>query len=182
MSIKSSALCLFDDADVQMDITRSVRVDYFPVHSITPNAPIEFNIPGTPDEYVDLGDIRLLLHLKILKKDKAAWAGADKAAFINQPISSIFQDIFLKIADTQVEGGQHLYPYRAYLSSLLQFHPSAKKTHMQAWGWYEDTPAEFSDLDNNEGHKSRKEETESGKVWEVAGPLFLDMTHQPHYF
>ena len=181
MSVKSTALTLFDDADVQMDITRSVRVDYYPVHNIIANAPIEFNIAGSPDEYIDLGDIRILLHLKMTKKDKKAWTAADKVAFINQPISSIFQDVFLKIADNQVEGGQHLYPYNAYLSSLLQFHPSAKKTHMQAWGWNEDTPGKFNDHDNNDGIKMRAEETKEGKTWEIMGPLFLDMTRQPRY-
>ena len=181
MSVKSTALTLFDDADVQMDITRSVRVDYYPVHNIIANAPIEFNITGSPDEYIDLGDIRILLHLKMTKKDKKAWAGTEKVAFINQPISSIFQDVFLKIADNQVEGGQHLYPYNAYLSSLLQFHPSAKKTHMQAWGWNEDTPGKFDDYDNNDGIKMRGDETKDGKTWEIMGPLFLDMTRQPRY-
>ena len=56
MSIKSTALCLFDDADVQMDITRTVRIDFYPAHNISPGAPIEFKIAGTPDEYIDLGD------------------------------------------------------------------------------------------------------------------------------
>lgn len=182
MSIKSTALCLFDDADVQMDITRTVRIDFYPAHNISPGAPIEFKIAGTPDEYIDLGDIRILLHLKIKKTDGKAWdAATDKVAFINQPISSCFQDVFLKIADTQVEGGQHLYPYNAYLSSLLQFHPSAKKTHMQAWGWNEDTPGSFSDVDANDGHKMRMAETMNEKVWEIMGPLFLDMTRQPRY-
>ena len=181
MSIKNSALCLFDDADVQMDITRTTLVDFYPVHSITPNAPIEFQIPGTPDDYIDLGDIRILLHLKITKKDGTALAAADDVAFINLPISSVFQDVFLKIADVQVEGGQHLYPYNGYISSLLQFHPSAKKTHMQAWGWYEDTPGAFSDLTTNDGHKSRAEETKTSTIWEIMGPLFLDMTHQSRY-
>ena len=181
MSIKNTALCLFDDADVQMDITRTVHVQYYPVHNITPGAPIEFKIPGTPDDYIDLGDIRMLLRLKILKKDKKGWDGSEDVAFINQSVSSCFQDVFLKIADNQVEGGQHLYPYNAYLRSLLQFHPSAKKTHMEAWGWHEDTPGLFSDLAQNEGHKLRKVETYKGKEWEVMGPLFLDMTHQPRY-
>ena len=92
----------------------------------------------------------------------------------------MFQDVFLKIADTPVEGGQHAYPYNGYLSSLLQFHPSAKTTHMQAWGWNEDTPGKFDD-DTNVGLKLRRAETEGGKVWEIMGPLFLDMTRQARY-
>ena len=181
-SIKSTALTLFDDADIQMDIERNTRVIFYPIHNIVPGAPIEFHIPGTSDEYMDIGDMNILLQLKIIKKDKKAWdAAADDVAFINMPISSVFQDVFLYLKDTQVEGGQHLYPYNAYLSSLLQFHPSAKKTHMQSWGWYEDTPGKFNDADNNAGHEAREACTTGGKIWEVNGPLFLDITHQERY-
>lgn len=181
-SIKSTALCLFDDADVQMDITGSNIVEYYPAHGYGQyNTPIEFKIPGSPDEYIDLGAMTVLVHLKIQKVDKTKMEATDDVAFTNLTIGSCFQDVFLKISEKQVEGGQHLYPYNAYIQSLLQFHPSAKKTHMQAWGWYEDTPGYFSDTASNEGHKSRKEETNGGRVWEIQGPLFLEMTHQPRY-
>ena len=94
MSIKSTSLCLFDEADIQMDIVKNIRVPYIPVNAITDGSPIEFDIPGSPDEYVDISDVRILLHLKILKKDKVKWdAKTDDVAFINQPISSIFQDV-----------------------------------------------------------------------------------------
>jgi hypothetical protein len=181
MTCKSSALCLFDEQDVQMDILGNVVTDFHPTNPISPNAPIEFLIRGTPDDYLDLGDLRILLQLKIIKTDGSAWDADDEVNFINQPISSVFQDVFLKIGNTQVEGGQHVYPYNAYLSSLLQFHPSAKKTHMQAWGWNEDTPNKFDDATDNEGLKLRREETDKGKVWELMGPLFLDLTRQSRY-
>ena len=181
-SIKSTALTLFDDVDVQMDIERNTRVTFYPLHNIVPGAPIEFHIPGTADEYMDIGDLNILMQLKIIKKDKKAWdPTTEDVAFINLPISSCFQDVFLYVKDTQVEGGQHLYPYNGYLSSFLQFHPSAKKTHMQCWGWHEDTPGKFSDTDNNDGHDARDKETVGGKIWEVNGPLFLDLTHQERY-
>ncbi|MEL7309815.1 MAG: hypothetical protein AAGK05_19550, partial [Pseudomonadota bacterium] len=77
--------------------------------------------------------------------------------------------------------GQHMYPYNAYLSTLLQFHPSAKKTHLTAWGWNEDTPGKFDDDVANDGITFRRAETDNGKSWELMGPLFLDLTRQPRY-
>ena len=141
MECKSGSLCLFDEKDVQVDITGNVQTDYHPLTSLSAGGPIEFHVPGTIDEYIDLSDIQIRLRVKIIKSDgKNLDATDDKVTFINQPLSSIFQDVFLTIGDKQVEGGQHCYPYNAYISSLLQFHPSAKKTHMQAWGWNEDEP------------------------------------------
>lgn len=180
MSCKSSALCLFDEQDVQMDIINTVVTDFHPQNTITSGGPIEFVVLGTPDDYIDLGDIRMLLRLSIKKTDGKAWDADDKVSFVNLPIASVFQDVFLKIGDTQVEGGQHVYPYNAYLSTLLQFHPSAKKTHLQSWGWNEDTPDKFDDA-TNEGLLIRNAETLKGKVWELMGPLYLDMTHQARY-
>lgn len=180
MTCKSSALCLFDEQEVQMDIVGNAITDFHPINPLSQLAPIEFCIRGTPDDYIDLSDLQLLVQVKINRTDGKPFDGDDKVAFINQPISSLFQDVFLQLANTQVEGGQHVYPYNAYLSSLLQFHPSAKKTHMQSWGWYEDSPGNF-DSAKNDGWDSRSKETVAGKVWEIMGPLFLDMTRQPRY-
>lgn len=181
MTCKSSALCLFDEQEIQMDISGSGITDFHPLNSITPNSPIEFKIPGTVENYIDLGDLQLLVQLRIRKTDGKAWNADDQVCFVNLPISSIFQDVFLKIGDTQVEGGQHLYPYNGYLSTLLQFHPSAKQTHLQSWGWNEDTPGKFDDAATNEGITFREAETSKGKTWEIMGPLFLDMARQPRY-
>ncbi len=181
MSCKSTALCLFDEQDVQMDIVSNNVVDFHPLNNIVEGAPLEFIINGTPEEYIDLGDMKILLQLQIVKTNGVAFdVSKDKVNFVNLPIASVFQDVFLKIGDTQVEGGQHLYPYNAYLSTLLQFHPSAKKTHLTAWGWSEDDPGKFDD-DGNDGIKYRRKETQNAKLWEIMGPLFLDMTRQPRY-
>ena len=106
MSCKSTALCLFDKQDVQMDIVSTTVTDYHPLNTIVPGSPIEFRILGTPEEYIDLGDLQIRLQLKILKKDKATWSATDKdVAFVNLPLASVFQDVFLTIGETQVKGG-----------------------------------------------------------------------------
>lgn len=130
MICKSTALCLFDQADVQQDIVANAFVDHHPVTAITPNTSMEFCITDG-DAYLDLDDIQVLLHLYITK-DKAFDKGSDRVSFVNMPIASVFKDVYLKIASTQLKGGYYLYPYIAYLSSFLQFHQSAKKTHKQA--------------------------------------------------
>ena len=175
MDCKTESLCLFDEKQVQLDITGNVVTDYHPLTSLTAGGPIEFHIPGTVDEYIDLNDIQLLVRVRIVRSDGTNLDATDKVAFVNQPIASLFQDVFVSIGDKQIEGGQHCYPYNAYLSSLLQFHPSAKKTHMQAWGWEEDDPGKFDDA-TNEGFKARAEETKLSSEWELNGPLFLDIT------
>ena len=180
MDCKSASLCLFDEKDIQVDITGNVVTDYYPLTSLSAGGPIEFTVPGTVDEYIDLSDIKLHLRTVITKSDGQPLAKEDKVCFVNQPISSLFKDVFVAIGDKQIEGGQHCYPYNGYLSSLLQFHPSAKNCHMQAWGWHEDDPGKF-DVSTNEGCVARAIETAVSKEWELEGPLFLDITRQSRY-
>lgn len=181
MECKNASLCLFDEQDVQTDIIGNNIVDYHPITSLSAGGPIEFYVSGTTDEYIDCGDINLLVNVKITKPDGSNIDSTkDKVCLVNQGISSIFQDVFLSIGDTQVEGGQHCYPYNGYLSSLLQFHPSAKKTHMQSWGWNEDEPGKF-DLVTNKGAIFRMNAIEDSKECQLYGPLFLDMTRQSRF-
>ena len=183
MESKTSGLLLFDEQDIQTDIIGNSCVDYHPITSLSSGGPIEFFVPGASDEYIDVSDIHLEICIKVQKVEAGKvsdLADADKAALINQPISSLFQDVYFSIGDKQVEGGQHLYPYTAYLCSLLQFHPSAKKTHMEAYGWNEDEPGAM-DNDANEGFKFRSKAIVNGKEWNLYGPLFLDMMRQPRF-
>lgn len=181
MDFKSESLCLFDEKDVQLDIIGNIQTDYHPTTSLTSGGPIEFYIPGAVGEYVDLSDMQLFVRVKILQGNGKDLTATDDVALINQPISSLFQDAYLMVHDKQIEGGQHCYPYNGYISSLLQFHPSAKKTHMECWGWEEDEPGKFDDPTNNDGYKQRKAETAESSEWELLGPLFLDMTRQSRF-
>ena len=180
MNCKLPGLCLFDEQDVQTDIISNYVTEYFPITNVRAGGPIEFHIPPSVDEYIDLSDTQVRIHAKILKGTGKNLDNTDKVCFINQPLSSLFQDVFLSIGDKQVEGGQHCYPYNGYFSSLLQFHPSAKTTHMQAWGWNEDEPKKFNDA-TNDGIVARSQETALSKEWEVMGPLFLDLFRQNRY-
>ena len=128
-----------------------------------------------------MANTRLNLKIKIVKTDGTAWdAAKDFVAFENLPIASLFEDVFLYLNGTQIQGSQHMYPYNAYLSTLINFHPSAKKTHLEAWGWYEDQPDQF-DKATNEGFMSRKVQTDAGSSWIINGPLVLDKTRQGRY-
>ena len=124
---------LLDEKRIQVDTTRNVVANYFTLTSLTSAGPIEFHIPGTVDEYIDLNDIQLLVRMKITKNDGKSFHSTDKVAFINQPFSCLCRDGFVTIGNEQVEGSQHCNPYNAYLTSLLQFHAFTKSL-MHPWG------------------------------------------------
>ena len=69
MDCKNSALCIFDSPGVLTDIKRSYMVDYYPINSLKDNAPIEFVIPSSAEDYIDLSNTTLYVRFKILHDD-----------------------------------------------------------------------------------------------------------------
>ena len=69
MEVKNSSLCLFDQPAVQTDFIRNQDVDYYPLTNVASGGPIEFTIPGSAEEYIDVNDIHLYILAKVTKAD-----------------------------------------------------------------------------------------------------------------
>ena len=181
MDCKTSSLCIFDKPGILTDIQRTYTVDYYPVSSVSSNAPIEFFIPGNGEDYIDINETKLYVRLKVTKADGSAINQTDDVVGLtNLPICSLFQDVMLMIGDNQIEGGDMSYPLRSYLRTLFQFDPDAQNTHMQAFGWYKDEAGKFDDKTNS-GFVKRQKLVGSSNVIELYGPLYLDFFNQDRY-
>ena len=179
MECKNSSLCLFDQQAVQSDILSSQVVDYHP-RTAENAGPIEFVIPGSTEEYIDLSYAMLDVRFKILKADGKDIEDKDLVGPNNGPLATLFRDVSLSIAGQQVEGGQQDYPYKAYFNTVTQFHPAAQASHMQAVGWYKDEADKFDDATNS-GFVSRCKLIKKSKVCQLYGPLELDFFRQSRY-
>lgn len=179
MECKNSAFCLFDHQAVQTDILSSKIVDYHP-RTAENAGPIEFVIPGSSDEYIDLSYAMIDVRFKILQLDGKDIEAPHKVGPNNLPIATLFRDVSLTIGDQQVEGGQNDFPYKAYFNAVSQFHPAAQKSHMQAIGWFKDEAGLFND-NANAGFQSRCKLTALSKVCQLYGPLDLDFFRQSRF-
>ena len=179
MQCRNSSFCLFDQQAVQTDVIGSQIVDYHP-RTAENAGPIEFVIPGSSDEYIDLSYANLDVKFKILQADGKAIGDNHKVGLNNVPLATLFRDVSLSIDDQQVEGGQQDYPYKAYFNTVTQFHPSAQSSHMQAVGWYKDQAGKFDD-ETNTGFVQRSKLIKESKVCQLYGPLHLDFFNQSRY-
>ena len=68
-----SELDLFSVAPTQTSVEVASCCDYHPLTSVTDDAPIEFEIGGTGEDYIDLANTFLYVKVKITKQN----AGAD---------------------------------------------------------------------------------------------------------
>lgn len=179
MECKNSSFFLFDQQAIQSEVLGSKIVDYHP-RTAENVGPIEFLIPGSSDEYIDLSYAMIDVRFRIQQKDGSAIDATHKVGLNNLPLATLFRDVSLTIAETQVEGGQNDYPYKAYFHTVSQFHPDAQKSHMEAIGWYKDQAGLFDD-ETNSGFVSRAKLIEGSKVCQLYGPLHLDFFRQSRY-
>ena len=177
MECRNSSLCIFDKEAFQTDFQGYQREKFFPSSPISGNSPIEFLINGSSEEYLDLNTIYVELELKIVKKGGKAIAPADKVALVNLPLSSIFSDVLLTVGTQQIEGGDGCYPYKSYMSVLMNSHPAAQTTHMIPMGWIRDQAGRMDD-EANTGLLARGKWTEKSKSCFFYGPLYLDFFRQ----
>lgn len=182
MQSRNSALLIFDKKSIQTDIQEyfdeTVTASTDPKNN--PTSPIEFHIKGNSTTYIDLAQTYLYLKVKVLHGDNSKIEDADKVALTNLPIASLFSDVYLTLNEGQIEGGAGFYPYKAYLSTLMNMHPAAKMSHFQCQGWFKDEAGKFNDP-ANKGFVARQKLCSESKTFELMGPLHLDLFRQSKF-
>ena len=181
--------CTLNEVEFFSAVPKQVVLDsanfaeVFPVGNIKDDTPIEFNICGTPEDFIDLNNTMLEVQVKIVN----ASAGVnlidnELVAPINNWLCSLFEDITLHIGETLVEGGDHMFPYKAYLTQLFSHNKASKGTQLLASGWYPDLAGKFEDAaGNTTGFVKRVALTKGSALVQLCGPLPLDFFMQNKY-
>ena len=143
-----------------------------------------FYTPPT-EAVVDLKHTYLQLKIRILKTDGSATGVTAKVAPVNMTLHSMFTqvDLFLNQKLTSSVGVN--YPYKAMLDSLLKMSREESLSTLQAEGFFRDS-AGFMDATDpleggNEGLSRRFAMTSNSSMYEVRGPLSLDISQQSRF-
>jgi len=145
-----SELDLFAMPPTMMTMQESQWVEFHPISSLTDSAPIEFEIKGQPEDYIDLNSSYLYLKVKVTKPDGTPLADDAVVAPVNNFMHSLFSDVDLYMNNKLVCSSVDTYPYRAYLENLLTYGKEAKNTHLDACVvWKPDTADKFNEIDED---------------------------------
>ena len=107
---------------------------------LTQTGPIEFFIQGNDTQYVDLSKTRLKLTCKVVDEDGSAIEAAEAApgdytyAPVNNLIASAFDRVTVHLNGTELTPKVSLYPYQAFLETLLSYGSDYKKGQAEAAG------------------------------------------------
>ena len=169
--------------------------EIYPVSSIdnrNPTAPIEFDIKGQGEHYMDLSQTYLFVRFKVTKADHADLGADTQTTPVNNFLHSMFSDVDVILNDKLITPGTDTYPYRAYLEKLLSYSPSTSKKQIRSsCMWVKDQAgkmnavnpyvADKADAGYNEGLVQRGKMVKESREVSTMDRLHLDMFQQTKY-
>lgn len=163
-----------------------------PVNAINADAvnalgTIEFNIPGANDLYRDLNNSYLMLKLKLVAAAGTDVAGNVAAAPTNLPLHSLFSTVSVTLCGKEITEKDTLYPYRAYLETLLSYEESVLDSRFGAEGWVKDEAGRMDNITMtavdgqpapNSGFVARQKLVAGSRSFVLVGRPHVDLFHQ----
>ncbi|XP_061177786.1 uncharacterized protein F54H12.2-like [Saccostrea echinata] len=134
---------LFQVPPTNIALEDSKWEEYYPISSTldSETAPIEFEIKGQGDQYLDLSQAYLQMVCQFVQNDGSNLAGDPaKTAPVNNILHSLFTEIDVSLIGKIITPGTDTYPYKVYLEKLLSYKPRTLATQMKACSlWEKDT-------------------------------------------
>uniref|UniRef100_A0A1Y1KU41 Uncharacterized protein n=1 Tax=Photinus pyralis TaxID=7054 RepID=A0A1Y1KU41_PHOPY len=141
-----SELDLFALPATQTSIESGEWVFYKPLSSLTDDAPIEFVIPGSGNDYLDLSHTMLYITARIVKQDDSILGVGDVVGPANNWLHTLYSQVEICLNQKLVSPPNNTYAYRAYIETLLNYGLEAKTSHLGCSLWHNDTPKKMDTL------------------------------------
>jgi hypothetical protein len=140
----------FNPAIIQSAIVSEYEDVISSVNAINPSTStglnnLEFNIPGAADLYRDLSNSYLMVKIKITTATGTDLADNVAIGPVNLALHSLFSNASVTLCGKEISEKDTLYPYRAYLETLLTYGPDVLNTRTASEGWRKDGKGAFMD-------------------------------------
>ncbi|XP_072166027.1 uncharacterized protein F54H12.2-like [Diadema setosum] len=180
-----SELDLFTIPSTQMSILKGPWVEYHPVSSITDSAPVEFNVSGTAEEYVDLSQTMLQVDVRVVDGNNAQLTADAPVGPANLFLQSLFSQVDVMLNEKLVSQPTNTYPYRALMETMLHYGQEAKHSQLTQQLYYKDEAGKMdvvdptaADAEGNRGFKKRSQFIGGSKLLSMLVPIYADLFFQ----
>ena len=178
-----SELELFSLPPTQTVIERGQWVEFHPLANVSDAGPLELNVSGSGEEYLDLSQTQLYVKAKILNNDGTILKDKSKVGPVNLFLHSMFSQVDISLNERLVSSSNNTYPYRAMIEKLLNHGFDVKTSQLSSELFFKDTAGRMNvydpaDPNPNEGFKKRADLTKLSTTVDMIGRLHLDMFHQ----
>ena len=117
---------LFTIPATQTSIHKGQWIEYHSLSNITDTGPIEFNISGTGEGYLDLARTQPYVKAKITKANGTALDADTQVGPVNLLLHSLFSQVNVSLNERLICASTNTYPYRGMIESLLNYGEEAK--------------------------------------------------------
>ena len=114
-----SELDLFSIPPTQTSISKGQWIECHPLSNIIDTGPIEFNVSGSGDEYLDLARTQLYVKAKITKANGNKLDPDTEVGPVNLFLHSLFSQVDVSLNERLISPSTNTYPYRAMFEALL---------------------------------------------------------------
>ena len=169
--------------------------EYYPLNAIdnrNAGAPVEFEIKGHGEDFLDLAQTYVYIKLKITQTNGTDLAADTQTTPVNNFLHSMFNEIDLSLNGKIISPSTNTYPYRAYLETLLTYRRDTLKKSIKASNlWIKD---EGGKMDTGNPHeddttaagynaslRGRHNLIAESKEVELFDRLHLDLFQQKNY-
>ncbi|XP_033218315.1 uncharacterized protein F54H12.2-like [Belonocnema kinseyi] len=179
-----SELDLFSLPPSQRSIEGSQWVHYKPVSSPTDDSPMEFVIPDQGNEYIDLAHTLLSVRFKLITPKKTAenTSSAESVGPVSNLLHHMFNYLDVYFNQKPVSPPNNAYAYRAYIESLLNYGPAAKKSHFTSALWLGNIAGKMENITTqNQGLVDRRLILGEGGKNALIGHLHSEVFNQDRF-
>ena len=125
-----SELYLFEVPPTQTSVVCGYWEQKGLTSALMDQGPYEFAVSGAGDDYIDLANTYLFVEAQIVDDDDTALDGGEDVGPVNLWMHSLFSDVSVSLNEKLVSPPNSLYPYRAYIDTLLSYGPAAKESQL----------------------------------------------------
>ena len=181
-----SELDLFSVPPTQTSVENGNWIEYHPLTTVGDDSPIEFEINGNGEDYIDLANTMLYVRAKIVRMNGNNIANDTPVGPVNLFLHSLFSQVDISLNGTQVTTSTNTYPYRAMIETLLSYGDDTKNSQLTSALFYPDQPdrmdvVDFAENARNSGLYKRSRFTHTSHVVDMMGRLHADMFFQDRY-
>lgn len=170
-----SELDLFQSVPIQTSVESGKWISYKPLSSLKSNSMVEFCVPGSGDEYIDLSLTYLYCKVKITDSKGGNIKDTDNIGPVNNFLHSLFDHNEVLLNGQLISPSASRYCLRAYYETLLNYSQEAKTSHLTTALWRKDTAGKMDSVTENEGYAWRKNFSNGSKEFEMLGGLHMDL-------
>jgi len=154
--------------------------------SVGDDSPIEFEINGNGEDYIDLANTMLYVRAKITRMNNTNIADDTPVGPVNLFIHSMFSQVDISLNAMQVTMSTNTYPYRAMIETHLSYGADAKQSQLTSALFYADQPVrmdaiDFAEANRNSGLYARSRFTAAIRSVDMMGRIHADMFFQDRY-